>query len=67
MVEGWNIGKMGLVVLQYRVNDKTRPDLNARIAKILQKPTIPSLHYSIIAGFKHFSTQVYALTGRYFS
>jgi hypothetical protein len=52
MVECWNIGKMDLGILQYWVNGKIRFELKVRIDKILQKPTIPSFHYSIIPGLR---------------
>jgi hypothetical protein len=48
MVEYWIIGKMGFGILQYWVNRKIGLDLKVRIDKILQKPTMPSFHHSII-------------------
>jgi len=47
MVEYWNIGKMGLGVLQYWVNGKIRNVVKFKIDGIHLKPTIPSFHYSI--------------------
>jgi hypothetical protein len=55
MIECWNIGKMGIGVLQYWVIDYFRLDLKVRTDKIFQKPTIPSFYYSRIEANKHTS------------
>jgi hypothetical protein len=52
MVEWWNIGKLGLGILPYWIDSNIRLDLIVRTDKILQKPNIPSFHYSIIPGLR---------------
>jgi len=44
MVECWNIGKMGLGILQYWVNCRIWLDDKVKNDKILLKPTIPLFH-----------------------
>jgi hypothetical protein len=48
MLESWNIGKMGLGILQYWVNDKIRHDFKVKMDNFILKPNIPYFHYSII-------------------
>jgi hypothetical protein len=46
---------MDIGILQYGVNGKIRFELKVRRDKILQKPTIPSFHYSRIEASMHAS------------
>lgn len=48
MVEYWNIGEMGLGILQYWIHSKIHIYVKFKIDNFLLKPTIPSFHYSII-------------------
>jgi hypothetical protein len=51
MVECWNIGKMGLGILQYWVNGKIRPGDKA--SDRLYPFENPQFHYSILKWFQN--------------